>query len=312
MVLVALFGRSALEENAITAKGQKSGTLGIRKHVRAAIRAFVNRNKGPTYSDLTEANFNRVINRKKNQVHRSLLKKTPQPQKKKTKSPKKTPKPQTPQQKTPTPKETDQAPERRPMSSIRSSPFNEQEVQSGPPVRSMASIMGSPLDERMQRTPNSVVASPSKQQWSVTSYQMPPSQQVLPSHQMPPSHDYSSYQGLTGFNYTSQGEEKPNQYSDQFSSQFSNQFSQYSTGNSNCILGVLQLRPFKLQYVSTSCFIYLKKYSALLVKEECSRSTSTSSVLLLSMRVLPRIFQNHCIFVTSFLTFHAGFSFPES
>lgn len=236
MVLVALFGRSALEENAITAKGQKSGTLGIRKHVRAAIRAFVNRNKGPTYSDLTEANFNRVINRKKNQVHRSLLKKTPQPQKKKTKSPKKTPKPQTPQQKTRTPKETDQAPERRPMSSIRSSPFNEQEVQSGPPVRSMASIMGSPLDERMQRTPNSVVASPSKQQWSVTSYQMPPSQQMLPSHQMPPSHDYSSYQGLTGFNYTSQGEERPNQYSDQFSSQFSNQFSQYSTGNSNWLV----------------------------------------------------------------------------
>lgn len=36
--LVCLFGRETLEKHAVTALGQKPGTLGIRKHVRDAIR----------------------------------------------------------------------------------------------------------------------------------------------------------------------------------------------------------------------------------------------------------------------------------
>ncbi|KAK3916673.1 Polycystic kidney disease and receptor for egg jelly-related protein [Frankliniella fusca] len=61
MTLVSLFGRENLEKNAITALGTKQGTLGIRKRVRDAAKQ---------YDPLSVPAFNRVINRKKNQIHR--------------------------------------------------------------------------------------------------------------------------------------------------------------------------------------------------------------------------------------------------
>ncbi|KAJ1519021.1 hypothetical protein ONE63_011398 [Megalurothrips usitatus] len=190
MALVALFGRQALEQNAITAMGQKSGTLGIRKNVRSAIRAFVNRNKGATFSALTEAQFHRVINREKSQVHRT--KKSPQPQNKKKL-------PKSPQKKTPqehkeaTPQKNQ---ERRSLAAIRSSPFGEEDLNAtNTTVRSMASIMSSPMSLSDGQTQaghsrvSNVIASPSKNHWSVSAH--------------PSSQGFSSQGGLTGFNYSS-------------------------------------------------------------------------------------------------------------
>ncbi|KAK3909734.1 Squamosa promoter-binding-like protein 7 [Frankliniella fusca] len=85
LTLMYLFGRENLEAEQLTAKGTRKGTKGIRKNVLAAIKTFVNRNKQDQYPEFTDVLLNRVINKKKEQLHRaarSTSKSPKSPQKK--------------------------------------------------------------------------------------------------------------------------------------------------------------------------------------------------------------------------------------
>ncbi|KAK3924211.1 Collagen alpha-1(XXVII) chain, partial [Frankliniella fusca] len=165
MCLVALYGREFLEKNAVTAKGTKAGTLGIPSRVRKAIKAFVNRNKGKTYDPLNDAQLNRVINRKKNQVHR-----TKQTGSKSKKSPKAT--------KSSSPK----------SSTVSHSP---NKASSLSPTKK--SPRGNPMSLQAKPSPNKpqVIASPHKQQWSVAET-LPPNQETNSYSQQFQSNAYFS------------------------------------------------------------------------------------------------------------------------
>ncbi|KAJ1526439.1 hypothetical protein ONE63_009573 [Megalurothrips usitatus] len=68
--LMVLFGRENFEKHHVTALGTRLGTKGVQPHVRAAVKNFVNRHVKAPFRVISEVELNKLINKKKQQIHR--------------------------------------------------------------------------------------------------------------------------------------------------------------------------------------------------------------------------------------------------